>query len=110
MIDLDELRSACCELMDRLDGPPQIDRLKAVYLELSFLTGQLQGAVNGVARAHGETSELRSAQASFESFASSLRQVGFDIRLASPAALQIGLQAALEHALEALDHLRPAIG
>ena len=110
MPDPAHLTSACRELMDRLDGPPQIDRLKAVYLELSFLTGQLQGAVNDTARAQGETREVQFARASFESFKSSLRRVGFDIRLASPAALQMGLQASLEHALEALDHLEPAIG
>lgn len=105
MTDRSEIASACRELARRLEGPPQIDRLKAVYLDLSLLVGQIQGAVNDARRHSDQTPATLAAQGSFDEFKRTVRQVGFDIRLASPAALQVGMQTALNHALETLEQL-----
>ena len=105
MTDRSELVSACRELERRLEGSPQTDRLKAVYLDLSMLLGRIQGALNDAQRHSGQTPETLAAQVSFDELRRTVRQVGFDIRLASPTALQVGLQTALEQALETLDHL-----
>jgi hypothetical protein len=92
-------------LEKRLAGRPQIAELKAVYLELSTVTGQIQGALHETTRESGPTSRIREAESKFEEFKRTLRQVGFDIRLASPSALQVGMQTALDHALQTLAYL-----
>jgi hypothetical protein len=105
LTDRSEIAFACRDLARRLEGPPQSDRLKAVYLDLSMLLGRIQGALNDALRRNGPTPETLAAQASFEDLRRTVRQVGFDIRLATPAALQVGMQTALSHAQETLDHL-----
>ncbi len=108
MTDRSEIAAACRELARRLEGPPQIDRLKAVYLDLSILLGQIQAVLNDAQRQRGQTPETLAAQASFEELRRSVRQVGFDIRLASPAALQVGMQTAVDYALQSLDRVNRA--
>lgn len=105
MTDTTELAAAYRALARRLDGPPNIDDLKAVYLELSFLVGQVQGAVHEAARTSGTATRTVAAETSLTQLKSSVRQIGFEIRLASPAALQIGLQTALGHAIQTLQWL-----
>ena len=79
-------------------------RLRAAYLELATVAGQLQGAVAERARS-GAGPDSTDLEALLERLKSELRQVGFDIRLASEAALAIGLQTALGDALAILDRL-----
>lgn len=105
MSDLSQIASTCRELEHRLEGPPQIDHLKAVYLDLSMVLGQIQGALNDAQRHSGQAPGALAAQASFEELRRAVRQVGFDIRLATPAALQVGMQIALSYAFETLEHL-----
>lgn len=109
MSEREELRESGRALARRLEGASQFDDLKAIYLDLSVLVGQVQGAVHDAGRSGGARDNLTAAQASFEEFRRSVRQVGFDIRLASPAALQVGMQTALDHArrtMELLENVR----
>jgi hypothetical protein len=99
MSDLSTLHDACRQLERRLEGPANWDRLKAIYLDLAPLIGQVQGAVSEAARAGQDVTE---AQQSLDALKATARQVGLDIRLASPEALQIGLQTAVEQAEETL--------
>jgi protein involved in temperature-dependent protein secretion len=105
MPDSTRLQTACRELAQRLEGQPSAAELKSVYMDLSHLQGQIQGALHDALRAGGMTPQVRAAEQSFEQFKRTLRQVGFDIRLASPSALQVGMQTALDHALQTLTYL-----
>ena len=102
MADLSALRDECRQLSRRLAGPANWDRLRAVYLDLAPLIGQLQGAVNEATRS-GE--DVGAAQQALDALKATARKVGLDIRLASPEALQIGLQTAMEQAEEVIDAL-----
>jgi hypothetical protein len=102
MPDLSALHEDCRQLSRRLAGPANWDRLRAVYLDLAPLIGQLQGAVSEAARSGADVTE---AQRFLDALKATARQVGLDIRLASPEALQIGLQTALEQAEEVLQAL-----
>jgi len=97
--DLSILRDTCRELCRRLEGAANWDRLRAVYLHLAPFIGQVQGAVSEAARAGQDVTE---AQQSLAALKATARQVGLDIRLASPEALQIGLQTAVEQAEETI--------
>jgi hypothetical protein len=105
MTDLAALRASCQELAARLQGPPDWERLRSVYLDLAPVVGELQGAVSEYERTHSEAEEGRRAEAALGELKESFRQVGLNIRLASPAALQVGLQTALRSAAETLDWL-----
>src|SRR5437764_15359836 len=98
MLDLAELRAECHRLQARLQGRPNGDRLKAVYMDMAPLIGQLHGAVNQTARSSGEIEAVAAARVSLEDLKVTARQVGFDIRLSSDAALASGLPTALEQA------------
>jgi hypothetical protein len=104
--NVDELRETCLALRRRLEGQPHWPELRAVYLELAPLAGQLQGAVRERIRAEGGTEESRQAEASLSRLQAGMRQVGLDIRLASEPALLLGLQTCLESALETVDYLQ----
>ena len=104
--DVAVLRASCRELAARLEGKPDWDTVRAVYLELAPLVGELQGAVGEYTHAHGEAEEARRAEAAFAQARASFRRVGLDIRLASPGALAMGLETALQSALETLDWLQ----
>lgn len=106
MIDLDAARERCRSLAARLEGQPHWPELRAVYLDLSTLVGQLQGAVSEARRARPASEEARAAEAAFDRLRAGARRVGLDIRLASEPALQLGLQEALKSASETLDRLQ----
>lgn len=106
MIDLVQTREHSRRLAERLQGQPHWPELRAVYLELATVVGQLQGAVGESTRAHGETEEARMAALAFERLKASSRKVGLDIRLASERALLLGLQDALRSVEETLDWLQ----
>ena len=91
-------------LRARLDGSSD-DALFRVYMELAPLIGQIQGAVSAARRRAGEV-PIEAAEQSLEALKTSTRQVGLDIRLASPAALRMGLESALHHAGEAIHALQ----
>jgi hypothetical protein len=105
MVDLAETRALCDRLAARLGGQPDWSELRAVYLEMAPLVGQLQGSVGELSRRHGEGEDIRKASASLEELKQSVRRVGLDIRLASERALLLGLQTALQQARETLDSL-----
>ena len=100
-----ELREECRLLQLRLEGHPHAPDLHRIYLDLVPLVGRLQGLVSERLRRSDQTEALRAAQEPLEQLKSTVRQVGLDIRLASEAALQVGLQRALECAFEVLDLL-----
>lgn len=64
-----------------------------------------QGAVAEAGRQHDAGDELRAAQEAFDRLKASSRQVGLDLRLASPAALALGLRMALDGVQDVLAHL-----
>lgn len=102
MNDIEELQAACRDLHLRLSGNPHWSELNAIYLALVPLVGRIQAAVAERARLHGESDTLHAAEASFQALKASRKQVGVDIRLASEPALRLGLQTAIEQALETL--------
>ena len=104
-MDTVTMRQTCERLTRRLTGEPSWAELRAVYLELAPLVGQLQGAVGEAERRHETSDELRAAREALERLKASTRQVGRDIRLASPAALALGLGTSLEEARGVLTHL-----
>ena len=103
--DLTALRESCSALNARLNGQPHWPELRAIYLDLSLLVGQIQGAVGERGRGAGGPLDVRGAQEALGALKSSVRQVGLDIRLASEPALRLGLETALEHAGVTLDCL-----
>jgi hypothetical protein len=105
MTDLAPIQETCGRLAARLQGRPRESELRATYMEMATLTGLLHGAVGDARRVQGETDAVRAAEASLDRFKAGMRQVGLDIRLASEAATQIGLQTALDTAIETLEAL-----
>lgn len=99
------LRVRCVTLLTRVEASHEYGRLRAVYMDLAPLMGEIHGVVARAARERGDTPEVMEAQRAMAALRASARQVGFDLRLASPAALAVGLRTALEHALQALDAL-----
>jgi hypothetical protein len=108
MSDLSQLRSECRRLAGQLEGEPHWEKLRAIYLELAPLMGELQGALSRWTRAHGDEEDAQPLQTTFDELKASVRQVGLDIRLASEGALAMGLRVSLERAEELLDRLEQA--
>ena len=106
MSDLAEVRAECCRLAARLEGKPDGSALRAVYLDMATVVGRLQGAVSEARRVSNNRDAVEQAEAALSQLKGSLRQVGLDIRLASPSTLALGLQSAVGSALETLDHLQ----
>lgn len=100
-----ELNALLQELIGRLAKVRSVPKLRELYLDLVPVTAQLQAAVGECLRANPQRNEARQAGAAFDRHRAQSRQVGLDIRLASPSALSMGLQAALESAEEALSWL-----
>ena len=105
MADTAQIRETCREISARLEGRPAWPELRAVYLDMAPLVGQLQGLVNDARRAHGGGVETLESARALEQLKAQLRQVGLDMRLASEPALLMGLQMALESAAQTLDRL-----
>ena len=105
MTDTDEIREYCRGLAGRLAGKPSGSQIHAAYLDLATVTGQLQAAVAECVRLRGESDETHEIRQALDEMKAQVRKVGLDIRLASESALLIGLQTALESALETLDRL-----
>lgn len=103
MAELAAIREQCSTLMRRLDGSPPWPELRAVYLEIAPLVGRLQAGVGEAAREQPEAAA--EAEAALGKLKATSQKVGLDIRLASPRALQVGLLACLEEALEVVDRL-----
>jgi hypothetical protein len=108
-LDLVAMRAECEQLLDRLDAVPAWPDLRAVYMDLAPIVGQIQGAVSTRRREIGETAQVREAEAALERLKASSRQVGADIRLASESALAIGLRTALNEALGAIEQLETSL-
>jgi hypothetical protein len=106
MSDLADVRAECEKLAARLEGKPEWAALRAIYLDMATVVGRLQGAVGEARRASNNHDAVKQAEATLIELKGSLRQVGLDIRLASPPALAFGLQSAVESALATLDHLQ----
>ncbi|MGH2441624.1 MAG: hypothetical protein ACRDFX_00470 [Chloroflexota bacterium] len=90
----------------RLEGSPEWSEIKAVYLDLTTLTGQLQGLVSQRAHGSGTSGSETEAERTLLQLKAILRQVGLDIRLSSGAALTLGLRTGLEMAHQTLDALK----
>jgi hypothetical protein len=103
-VDLAAIEQHCADLAARLDRRPDWQGLRAVYLELAPMMGQLQGAVGSARRQHGDGAA--GAEAALDGFKTGVRAVGLDIRLASESSLALGLQTALQQARETLAALR----
>jgi hypothetical protein len=99
-MDVTRTRAEIERLSAGLEGQPDWPELRSVYLDLSTLAGQLQGAVGDARREAGDTPAVQTAASALERLKAEVRQIGLDIRLASPQALLIGLQTALASAEE----------
>ncbi len=106
MSHLADVRAECGKLAARLEGKPEWAALRAIYLDMATVVGRLQGAVGEARRASNHQDTVEQAEATLIELKGSLRQVGLDIRLASPPALAFGLQSAVGSALATLDHLQ----
>ncbi|HLJ68779.1 MAG TPA: hypothetical protein VKX16_15600 [Chloroflexota bacterium] len=102
MSDIAATRERCRELEARLSRGPHWPELRAIYLDLSTVVGQLQGAVAEHRRARAEPSGNAPLEETLERLKSELRVIGFNIRLSSEGALAVGLQTAVEDALAIL--------
>ncbi len=105
MVDRSDIRTSCLDLQVRLQSDSSSDAIKPAYLDLSIVLGRLHGALNEEIRIHGHAPRMLQAQREFDSMSKIVRQVGFDLRLASPPALRLGLQTALAGAIHLLDVL-----
>jgi hypothetical protein len=105
-LDLPALRAECEHLLDRLEGAPHWDQLRAIHMDVAPLIGQIQGLVSTRRRETGDTPDVIAADAALERLKAGSRQVGADIRLASESALAIGLRTTVEAALQAIDALQ----
>lgn len=105
MADVTDMRSRCRQLTAQIEGQPTSSALRTVYLQLGPLVGELKGMVGERRRKQGDTEAVRAAEGALEQLERIARKVSLDMRLASPGALQIGLQSSLESALETLDCL-----
>ncbi|HEX8918011.1 MAG TPA: hypothetical protein VF898_05885 [Chloroflexota bacterium] len=104
-----ELIGEQCDLLAaRIQGNSDWGSLRAVYLDLVPVVGEIQGAVRTYTRDHVGSAEARRLDHAFEQLQNTIRQVGHDIRLSSPAALRIGLESCLEQVREILQELSSA--
>ena len=99
-----ELRREMDDLVRRLGRAAEWPELRAIYLDIAPLLGRLDAAVREAERQDGSRAS-NSARASLEEAKATARQVGLDIRLASPAALSFGLRRTLDAIHETLDRL-----
>jgi hypothetical protein len=79
--------------------------LRAIYLALTPIVAQLQGAVDDRVRSHGDTAGTQEMVQAFGRVRASHRQTGLDIRLASEAATMVGLEEVFRAAEEMLSFL-----
>ena len=105
MTDIAALREECSRLSERLERDVAWSELNAIYLELAPLIGKLQGAVGEHRGVCGDSPSSRCAEDALDRLKRTARQIGLDMRLASPAATAIGLQTAMESARETIDCL-----
>lgn len=105
MSDTASLRDSVQAIQARLAQAPGWPQLRAAHLDLVTTAGQLQGAVHERRRVAGETQALRDAETALDAMQAGVRQVGMDIRLASEAALRLGLESCLAEAYAVLDAL-----
>jgi hypothetical protein len=108
-IDLPGMRTECELLLERLDGGSTVPQLRAVYLDLAPLIGQIQGAVLTRRREVGDTADVRGAEAGLDRLKAESRQVGADMRLASADALKLGLDTALQEAMDVISILQRSL-
>lgn len=108
-IDVVALRDAGEALQMRLDRSSKMVEVHGIYLALAPLIGAIQGAVGTCRSAGGSDAAAAEAEEALQRLKATARQVGADIRLASPAALTLGLQAALDEALRAVDALERSL-
>lgn len=108
MSDAMTIRDTCRLLKERVQREPQLPELRSVYLDLSPVIGQIQGLVAEAVRRAPADETVSRAEASLADLKAVARQVGLDIRLASPGALTMGLLTALERAEETLGWLERA--
>jgi hypothetical protein len=104
-IDLVAIRAECEILLDRLDKGALWADLRAIHMDLAPIIGQIQGAVGTRLRDIGSTPDALEASAALDRLKADSRRVGADIRLASEAALSLGLRVALSDALAAVSAL-----
>lgn len=105
MTDLGALRQECSRLSERLEIGRSWGELNAIYLDLAPFIGRLQGAVSEDRHMRGDPLASRDAEESLDRLKTTARQIGLNIRLASPGATAIGLQTAIESALETIQCL-----
>jgi len=101
----DELEALCAQLARRLEGSPGASDLRAIYLELIPIVAQLRGIVHESVRLFDDVAAGAVQQQLAETEAI-VRRVALDMRLASPAALKLGLQTALEQVHRTVQLLR----
>lgn len=101
----DELEVVCAQLARRLEGSPGGSELRAIYLELIPIVAQLRGIVHESVRLFDDAAAEAMQQQLAETEAIA-RRVALDMRLASPAALTLGLQTALVHVQRTVKLLR----
>jgi hypothetical protein len=101
-IDLPGMRAQCELLLERLDGAPTVPQLRAVFMDLAPLIGEIQGAVLARRREVGNSLDVREAEAGLDRLKVGSRQVGAEIRLASEDALALGLRTTLGEAMEVI--------
>ncbi len=101
----DELEAVCAQLARRLEGSRDASDLRAIYLELFPIVAQLRGLVHESVTSFDNvaTETVQQQLAGTEAIA---RRVALDMRLASPAALKLGLQTALVHVQRTMELLR----
>ena len=106
MTELEQIQGQCCDLAHRLDRSNDWDGLRSIYLDLVPTVGRLQGALRTYSREHEGALESQELTQSFEELQATVRQVGHDIRLSSPSALKLGLEACVSQGLEIVARLQ----
>src|SRR5579859_4135520 len=103
-MDFASLRAELDHLGRQLERAPRWPELRAVYLDMTPLVGQLQAAVDEKLRSATSNREEEPAilQTAFEELKASFRQVGLDLRLASEPALRVGLETVIDAARDVL--------
>lgn len=108
-IDLVAMKAQVELLRGRLNGAPSWQEVRAIYMDLAPLIGEIQGAVSTRRREAESQAEVEEAAAALERLKSSARKVGADIRLGSVPGLTMGLWAALGKAMAAVDCLERSL-
>jgi len=103
MNPLQGLRAECLALAEAAGDPQRLPDIRAAYLTLVTLLGQVSGQIGEVSRLQPQNDAVREATMALERAKRAARQVGLDIRLASPSALAYGIHAAALGAVQALD-------